>query len=118
MKSTRFFSRRGLSFFGAPASKLIGLAALTLLSGAAHASSGGGSLPWEGPLGIVIASLQGPTAYFISVAALFASGAALVFGGEMNEFVRKLLLAVIAISLLIFGGKVLTAVFGVSALVF
>lgn len=84
----------------------------------AHAATGGGTLPWEGPLGIVIASLQGPTAYFISVAAMFAAGAALVFGGEMSEFVRKLLLVVVAISLLVFGGKVMTSVFNVSGAVF
>lgn len=107
--------------FSRPLGLHAGIALLSMLvslaPSMAHAGTGG-TLPWEGPLGTVIASLQGPTAYFISVAAMFAAGAALVFGGEMSEFVRKLLLVVVAISLLVFGGKVMTAVFGVSGAVF
>lgn len=87
-------------------------------SPAAFASQSTG-MPWESPLQSITASLQGPVAFAIAVAALAASGAALVFGEDMSGFVRKLLMAVMAIALLVGGAGLMARLFGVSgALVF
>ena len=78
------------------------------------ASSSGSGLPWETPLTTVKNSLTGPVALAVSVCALFACGAVLVFGGEMTEFVKRALYAVIAISFIVGGASFVTTVFGFS----
>jgi len=80
----------------------------------AHASTSSSSLPWETPLKTVSDSLTGPVALSISVCALFACGATLVFGGEMTEFVKRALYAVMAIAFIVGGSSVMSSVFGVS----
>jgi type IV secretion system protein VirB2 len=45
---------------------------------------------------------------------LFACGAVLVFGGEMTEFVKRALYAVIAISFIVGGSAFISSVFGFS----
>jgi type IV secretory pathway VirB2 component (pilin) len=52
---------------------------------AAYASSTGGSLPWDTPLTTLKNDITGPVAITISLLAMVACGAALVFGGEINE---------------------------------
>lgn len=75
------------------------------------ASTGSSGLPWETPLQTVTNSLTGPVALAISVAALFAAGAALVFGGEMGEFVKRALYAVMAIAFIVGGSAFINKVF-------
>ena len=74
----------------------------------ALASTGGG-LPWDTPLQTLQNDLTGPVATTVSVVALFAAGAALVFGEELGLFVRRALLLVIAIAFLVLGNNFLTA---------
>jgi type IV secretion system protein VirB2 len=74
----------------------------------ALASTGGG-LPWDTPLQTLQNDLTGPVATTVSVVALFAAGAALVFGEELGLFVRRALLLVIAIAFLVLGSNFLTA---------
>src|SRR3984957_1354823 len=57
---------------------------------AAHAASTGGSLPWDTPLTTLKNDLTGPVAFTISLLAMVACGAALVLGGEIIEFVRRI----------------------------
>jgi len=75
---------------------------------AALASTGGG-LPWDSPLQTLQNDLTGPVATTVSVLALFAAGAALVFGEELGLFVRRALLLVVAIAFLVLGNNFLTA---------
>lgn len=75
----------------------------------ALASSTGGSLPWDAPLQTLAADLTGPVATAISIIALFVAGAILVFGEDLSHFVRRALMAVIAIAFLVLGAKFLTA---------
>lgn len=82
------------------------LALATLRS--ALASTGGG-LPWDTPLQTLQNDLTGPVATAVSVLALFAAGAALVFGEEMGPFIRRVLLLVVAIALLVLGTNLLSA---------
>ncbi|NSY99573.1 conjugal transfer protein TrbC [Agrobacterium tumefaciens] len=66
------------------------LLALTALTSPALASSGGGGLPWESPLQQIQQSITGPVAGFIALAAVAIAGGMLIFGGELNDFARRL----------------------------
>ena len=70
----------------------------TLHPEAAHASTAGGALPWDGPLTTLKNDLTGPVAFTISLLAMVACGAALVFGGEINEFVRRIIMLVLVVA--------------------
>ena len=52
---------------------------------AAHATSAGGNLPWDGPLTTLKNDITGPVAFTISLLAMVACGAALVFGGAASS---------------------------------
>jgi type IV secretion system protein TrbC len=88
---------------------------MALFAGEAFAGSGTGGLPWEGPLAAVARSLTGPVALAISIVGLAVAGGTLIFGGELSEFARRLMLLVLAISLLVAGASFLSILFGVSA---
>jgi type IV secretory pathway VirB2 component (pilin) len=69
------------------------MAGLALVSNAlAYASTSTTGLPWETPLQTVQQSLTGPVAAGISVVGIAAGGMALVFGGELSEFAKRVLL--------------------------
>ncbi len=81
-----------------PALLVIAVAAHPL---AAHAASAGGSLPWDTPLTTLKNDLTGPVAFTISLLAMVACGAALVFGGEINEFVRRIIMLVLVCAFIV-----------------
>jgi type IV secretion system protein VirB2 len=89
------------------AAYLLPLFAIAMLR-SALASTGGG-LPWDTPLQTLQNDLTGPVATAVSVLALFAAGAALVFGEELGHLVRRALLLVVAIAFLVLGNNFLTA---------
>jgi type IV secretory pathway VirB2 component (pilin) len=66
----------------------------------ALASSGGG-LPWEGPLQQIQESITGPVAGFIALAAVAVAGGMLIFGGELNDFARRLMYVVLVAGILL-----------------
>jgi type IV secretory pathway VirB2 component (pilin) len=69
---------------------------------AAHAAAaGGGNLPWDTPLDTLKNDLTGPVAFTISLLAMVACGAALVFGGEINEFVRRIIMLVLVCAFIV-----------------
>jgi type IV secretion system protein TrbC len=82
---------------------------MVLAAAPAYASTGGTGLPWDGPLQTIQNSLTGPVATAIAVISLFAAGAALVFGDEMSNFVKRVLIGVMSLALLIAGSHFLTA---------
>lgn len=61
-----------------------------MLASPALASSGGGGLPWEAPLQQIQQSITGPVAGFIALAGVAIAGGMLIFGGELNDFARRL----------------------------
>jgi type IV secretion system protein TrbC len=67
----------------------------------AHAASAGGALPWDTPLTTLKTDITGPVAFTISLLAMVACGAALMFGGEINEFIRRLIMVVIVAAFLV-----------------
>ena len=82
---------------------------LTVAAAPAYAATGGSGLPWETPLTTITTSLTGPVATAVAIIAMFAAGAALVFGDEMSGFVKRILVGVMALSLLIFSSRFLSA---------
>ena len=76
----------------------------------ALASSGGG-LPWEGPLQQIQQSITGPVAGFIALAAVAVAGGMLIFGGELNDFARRLMYVVLVAGILL-GATQIVGLFG------
>lgn len=91
---------------------LLALLAFLELSAPALASSGGG-LPWEGPLQQIQQSITGPVAGFIALAAVAIAGGMLIFGGELNDFARRLMYVVLVAGILL-GATQIVALFGAS----
>jgi type IV secretion system protein TrbC len=83
----------------------------------AVASTGGGSLPWETPLEAIRDSVTGPVAYAISLMGIVVAGAMLVWGGEIGDFVRRIIMLTLAISLIVFAANILATLFNVSGAV-
>jgi type IV secretory pathway VirB2 component (pilin) len=63
-------------------------------------SAAGGAMPWDPPLANFATDLTGPTAFALSIFALFCAGAALVFGGELHHFVRSVCYAIMVVAFL------------------
>ena len=91
----------------------LGLAAISVLIAAtpALASSSGGSLPWEGPLQQIQQSITGPVAGYIALAAVAIAGGMLIFGGELNDFARRLMYVVLVAGVLL-GATTIVGLFG------
>lgn len=83
-----------------------------VLAAPAMASSGGG-LPWEGPLEQIQQSITGPVAGFIALAAVAVAGGMLIFGGELNDFARRLVYVVLVAGILL-GATQIVELFGAS----
>ena len=64
--------------------------AVILLNGAAHAATGGGGMPWEGPLTAVMDSITGPVARIVAILIIVATGLTLAFG-DVGQGFKKLL---------------------------
>jgi type IV secretion system protein TrbC len=80
---------------------LLGVGVLLVPDAAYAATGGGGNLPWDQPLTVLKNDLTGPVAFSISLLAMVACGAALVFGGEINEFVRRMIMLVIVCAFIV-----------------
>ncbi len=87
-------------------------AALTCAAFAGPAFAGsGGSLPWEGPLEQIQQSITGPVAGYIALAAVAIAGGMLIFGGELNDFARRLVYVVLVAGILL-GATTIVGLFG------
>jgi type IV secretion system protein TrbC len=80
-----------------------------------HAWAGTGpKMPWDSGLSKLVKNLTGKTALAIGVLAMFSAAAALVFGGEISEFTRRIILMILAVALMVSGTSLLNIFFGVS----
>jgi len=79
----------------------------------ALAAGGGGGLPWEGPLQQIQQSITGPVAGAIALAAVAIAGGMLIFGGELNDFARRLMYVVLVAGILL-GATQIVGLFGAS----
>ena len=108
-----FFPPRSTLFWA-----LLLFSVILFLPSLAHAASTGGSgLEWETPLQKIRDSVTGPVAYAISLLGIVVTGAILVFGGEINEFVRRLIMLVLVISLMVFAADLLNTLFNKGAVI-
>lgn len=89
------------------------LAVVIAIDPAMASSSGGGSLPWEGPLQQIQQSINGPVASGIALAAVAIAGAMLIFGGEISDFARRLFYVVLVAGILL-GASQIVALFNSS----
>jgi type IV secretion system protein TrbC len=113
MMNASFASPRAALFW-----TLLLCAVILFLPALAHAASTGGSgLEWETPLQKIRDSVTGPVAYAISLLGIVVTGAILVFGGEINEFVRRLIMLVLVISLMVFAADLLNTLFNKGAVI-
>jgi type IV secretion system protein TrbC len=74
-------------------------------------ASSGGSLPWEEPLQQIQESITGPVAGAIALAAVAIAGGMLIFGGELNDFARRLVFIVLVAGILL-GATNIVGLFG------
>lgn len=84
---------------------------IVLASVAPALASSGGSLPWEGPLQQIQESITGPVAGAIALAAVAIAGGMLIFGGELNDFARRLVYIVLVAGILL-GATNIVGLFG------
>jgi type IV secretory pathway VirB2 component (pilin) len=76
---------------------------------AADTTGGGGAgLPWEAPLDKLKQSISGPVAFVIALLGVIASGATLIWGGEISEFTRRIIYVVLVICIIVFANTLLT----------
>jgi type IV secretion system protein TrbC len=94
------------------------LTAIALSFDPAHASTTGGTgLEWETPLQKIRDSVTGPVAYAVSLLGIVVTGAVLVFGGEINEFVRRIIMLVLVVSLMVFAADLMNSLFNKGAMI-
>ncbi|MFZ1109515.1 MAG: TrbC/VirB2 family protein [Rhodomicrobium sp.] len=90
---------------------IIALFALAAEPALATTSTSTGGLPWETPLNTIRDSLKGPVALAISLIGIVVTGAMLIFGGEINEFARRVIMMVLVVALLVQANTILTTLF-------
>ncbi len=64
-----------------------------------------GPLPWESALSNLAGALTGTTAKIICIIAIFIAGVALIFGEDLGQFAKRLLMIVIAAAFLVGAGS-------------
>ncbi|AIC30121.1 conjugal transfer protein TrbC 2 (plasmid) [Rhizobium etli bv. mimosae str. IE4771] len=84
---------------------------IVLASVAPALASSGGSLPWEGPLQQIQESITGPVAGAIALSAVAIAGGMLIFGGELNDFARRLMYIMLVAGILL-GATNIVGLFG------
>lgn len=78
------------------------------------AFAGTAGLPWEGPLAMIKNSLTGPVAFAISLIGITVAGGMLIFGGELGEFARRIIMLVLVLALLVSAQNILSILFSKS----
>ena len=94
---------------------LFAIFALAAEPALATTTSTTGGLPWESPLNTIRDSLKGPVALAISLIGIVVTGAMLIFGGEINEFARRVIMMVLVVALLVQANNILTTLFTTGA---
>jgi type IV secretion system protein VirB2 len=78
-------------------------------------SESAGALPWESGLTKIRDSITGPVAGAISLIAIIAAGAALIFGGDMTGFMRTSVYIVLVLGIIVSAAGLLDKLYGVTA---
>lgn len=80
-------------------------------------TTSGGGLPFDSWLTKVKNSITGPFAFTVSIIGIVGAGAMLIFGGDMNGFLRSIIFIVLVLAFLVAAQSMLTAVTGKGALI-
>jgi len=78
-------------------------------------ASSGSSMPWESGMTTFTNSLKGPVAFGVSLAGVVASGAGLIWGGELAAFAKTGINVTLAASTILLASNVLSSLTGVGA---
>lgn len=85
---------------------------LALMPDVAHATVGtGGSLPYEDWLTNLRNSVTGPVAFSLSLIGIVGAGGVLIFGGELNAFLRTIIFLVLVMAFLVGAQNVMSTFF-------
>ncbi len=98
---------------------LLAVLTLTLLltTDAHAAAAAGGGLPYEAWLTKLQQSMTGPVAFSVSLIGIIAAGGVLIFGGELNAFMRTIVFIVLVMGLLVGANTMMSGLFGAGAVV-
>ncbi len=96
---------------------IAGVALMAFLSAhpALAASTAGGGLPFDDWFTRVRSSITGPFAFTASIVGLVGAGATLIFGGDMNGFLRTLIFVVLVLAFIVAAQNTLAAITGQGA---
>ena len=78
-------------------------------------STSGGGLPFDGWMTKIRQSITGPFAFTAAIVGLVGAGATLIFGGDMNGFLRTLIFVVLVLAFLVAAQNTLSAITGTGA---
>jgi type IV secretion system protein TrbC len=98
----------------APAILALSIIALALLhTDPVFASEGsGGGLPYESWLEKFRNSITGPTAFTFGILGIVTAGAILIFGGELNGFMRTFVFIILVMALIVSAQNIMSGLFG------
>ena len=88
---------------------------LFLITEPAMAASAGGGLPFDGWLTKIQNSITGPFAFAAAIIGMTAAGATLIFGGDMNGFMKTLIFFVLVLAFVVAAQNTITAITGKGA---
>ena len=94
---------------------LLTLCVITMPHEAYAAGTAGGGLPYESALTRLRASITGPVAFTLSLIGIVGAAGVLIFGGELNGFLRMMVFLVLLIAILVGAQNVLTTLFAAGA---
>ncbi len=97
------FNRRTLATAAAFAPVLVFFAMSAAFAAGANGTTQ--ALPWESALSNLSGALTGTTAKIICIIAIFIAGVALIFGEDLGQFAKRLLMIVIAAAFLVGAGS-------------
>ena len=107
----KLISTKGVSPFSCFYSFAV-LFLLLLSADQAQATVGaGGALPYETWLVSLRNSVTGPVAFTLSIVGIVVAGGILIFGGELNAFIRTLIFIVLVMALLVGANNIMTNLF-------
>jgi len=89
---------------------------ISLTPAAVHAGkTAKGITTFSDPLDKIVTVITGPVAYAVSVLGIVVAGAMLVFGGELNEFTKRMVMLVLVIAVIMFAVQLMTQLWGGAA---
>ncbi|MCY0386735.1 TrbC/VirB2 family protein [Robbsia sp. Bb-Pol-6] len=93
----------------------IALLLLVAVQSAIAAATSGGGLPSDGWFTKIRQSVTGPWAFTISILGIVGAGATLIFGGDMNGFLRTIIFLTLVLSFIIAAQNTLSGITGQGA---